>query len=861
MLWNAEVSAGDLVSIVSGSTGSASRVLAPRDLSLEQNELLQNYLSGAELKGVVVGALPGFDSWDIRPLILVGGQLQLLRVTRYGLDHIFTKQLIQQSGRLKTTLGLTACNLNKDFFWISRPYYQQTLSELREAWPEVSQANKQSHCYALIQALYNLHRMECLHGHICPENIVVDAQATVFLDPCFTFLARSYAENDSFVSAESRDGVLTPAGDIYSLGKVLQQWFWEVSSASQQQLIMRMCSSSSFDRPLLEEVLQVFDVFRRSGRKPLENKPGAGADGKVGRVIPGQVPKPPSPAPEIVELEDEVSEEVIEEQIEQSPEELLEFVQGTASLGADVVAAVRKAVKQSESAAPKEAVKATAVKSNAGSQKGSQEKKKIKSISGKGGSRPTAQAANTSADSQASYRRFVILAALICVAILVWKLEPQPVDLPEIPLQAYWESGVPSRMAEVAERAVRHRQKDAEFIIVQDALNKQQRPGINSKLLQVAFNPLWEQSLSDSDRRLALSLALGKIADFSKLKLSPIEESHPGVILAALVSIPIDLDPGKLGDVPLSAMFAMPEPFGSAFALLDSTGEKNFHSETARALTRLLIGQTQPEIISQFIKNAGIPATLIARTRILVILHDQNPGIFEQAATAFQADPALAGLWWTWFDTDPLALWKGADKLESRFASISIEKENKTMNFERAVDLLTFPALEVSSSAYNYLAAGWPNGSKELLKQIYDQASKLTREQLLALLSSLNAPEKNRHALLAFWFTLRPDPDVVVKIMAANIVGDSDGKFGFESVRYLKDKNVAVPLDVIKKLAEHKEILVRAWAYSKLSSRNIKERILLQEMQSKEPSEKLREQIKLKLDESLGEGQEEQPDN
>src|SRR5690606_33678537 len=74
-----------------------------------------------------------------------------------------------------------------------------------------------------------------------------------------------------------------------------------------------------------------------------------------------------------------------------------------------------------------------------------------------------------------------------------------------------------------------------------------------------------------------------------------------------------------------------------------------------------------------------------------------------------------------------------------------------------------------------------------------------------------------------------------------------------EGARYLKGKEWNASLGDLKRLLAHRELLVRALAYTKLDPADPVQRKILEDVKSVEPNAALREQVELKLAESSGE--------
>ena len=65
---------------------------APELLTAEQSEQITKLIAGAKLRGVVIGALVGTASWDLRPVVLDRGRTVLLRMSDPELSNDSVRQ-------------------------------------------------------------------------------------------------------------------------------------------------------------------------------------------------------------------------------------------------------------------------------------------------------------------------------------------------------------------------------------------------------------------------------------------------------------------------------------------------------------------------------------------------------------------------------------------------------------------------------------------------------------------------------------------------------------------------------------------------------------------------------------------------
>lgn len=252
--------------------------LSPADLALAEK-----HAAASGVSGVLVGALRGAAPWDVRPLLLVHGELSLVRLTDPGL--VLKRERYRQVTSLLsrvTSEGLSAAlrswGQHGGQIWVQRPFYDTTLAVPSTLTgdpavftdPDVAfQAAEE-----LLQTVHRLHALGLVHGHLSPHNVAILDGVPLLLDFGFQVAGSARAE---FGAPEYAEGVRTAPHakqDIYGLGLALEALLAQECPAELRRLISAMKSSNPTLRPNLSQVVEVFrHLKRRKPAMPVEPAP------------------------------------------------------------------------------------------------------------------------------------------------------------------------------------------------------------------------------------------------------------------------------------------------------------------------------------------------------------------------------------------------------------------------------------------------------------------------------------------------------------------------------------------------------------------------------------------------------------
>jgi hypothetical protein len=419
-------------------------------------------------------------------------------------------------------------------------------------------------------------------------------------------------------------------------------------------------------------------------------------------------------------------------------------------------------------------------------------------------------------------------------------------DNEHLDFSSYWNSAIPSRMKVVAKEAVLNSNSKAELVIIESVIKGIDSSAINKVFLEIAFNTEWEHELSKDDRKLALAIGLKNLLEGEKLDLINLEEAHAGVVLATIVNLPVTGDVGDTGRISTRRMSQLPDRYSMAYAELEAAGIKTFASPVARAMSRILSGNTSVTTLLVYLEDEKNDLHNLAKIRALARIKDKNLG--SQLSEVW---PQLSGMmndYARWFDQDKLGIWQNVDS-KDRLSMIADLDEEFKADFSQLADLLSFPLANVAYSAQLKLA-DLPSLAK--FKNMFAKlvgAKELSREQIIGLVLALADKDvERRDSLVAAWFSSNPRADFIVKLLAATHDLHEDG-FSLEAARYLKDKDWKIQNSELDKLIIHQEFLVRALVYSKLDANDPNQLNLLKNAIKIETDPKLKEQLNLKINE------------
>lgn len=445
-----------------------------------------------------------------------------------------------------------------------------------------------------------------------------------------------------------------------------------------------------------------------------------------------------------------------------------------------------------------------------------------------------------------------LLGILGTLAILgcwqLWKISFKSPAERQVEYQQYWESGQPSFMKIVAEAAIEDQDQFAQAIIIKAVENGENK--VLADLFKVAFDPRWEEQLTDVDRGMVIGLASEKMLHYP-VALPPLDQLSPGVILALASSLSLESPGRQLEKVPLSAMTSLPGDVGNAFRTLAAEGIQHMEQLQPKALSHLLAGDISGISILAYFKDCGEMPACLARLSAILPSVSRTTGLDSVLyAKLPAAAPPLAPLL-GWFETEDFAGWssvKALDKMQLMAGRIP----SSVKSFEAAVDLLRFPLKGVREEAVKIVVEnpGIGPAMQSFISTIAALPSdqSVSRAQNIALLHAMRNRGEIAFTFFEQWFSTRPNPQAVLRLLLSRPdVGGMD-PFSLEACRYLSREAWTINDEDLRKLVKHDEPLARALAYNKLRVDIPQEFEILQQMSQEEPNQRNRDLIKKRLE-------------
>jgi len=751
---------------------------APELFSSDQSELASRLVAGAKLRGVVIGALVGGASWDLRPVVLDRGRTVILRFSDPDLSNDSVRQsslegYLARLSDIRGIDGFASSALMQGRVWFVRPYFAKVLSDGFDQNVQLESDAKGFFAQTLIKQLAALHDAGLIHGHICASNVGIDANIPALLDFGFGAIQRA-------ALVKTVDSVNE---DTRALAEVINSIFGGALPPEVRPLIEKLLRSDVWDRPTLAELLQSFD----------SRGPHTARSPQSGRIIDATTS--PQFQPPAIRLENRVETEQAEKISNKPKSDTLK-------------------TENNESREPS--------KSAAGVE-----------LTAKGEKSRTLDLTLVVAAIGLIY--FAIARGYISVP----RFFAPTVSQNE--LESRWASAQPSQMAEVARLAVLEGDLTAQSIVVRSALTGTAVPGVRSDLIKIGFDPRWEQDLTSSDRRFLLTLALAGFLKGDLPPLEGLASRHPAVVLAIAATLPLTSTAPELDEISTQSLAGLPLPIGTGFEILSKSGATELSSAVARSYATLVAGsQNAAAVRALFPDNLeSLPALL--RLSAVLPLCKQRPDLAAMIRQALSSNPNMNSAVRAWFAEDEFGVWKGvSDSLVLSIATGDIAAGK--LVFQQLVDLVSYPLRATREAAIAEIGRTTVDESVlRVLAYLSHQGSNLTRSSILSLMTLLQLPSEQARPFVLKWFSQKPDAKGVTGVLLARSRVAQGDFFNFEAARYLDRLEDWKPsIAELSALSMHSEVQARALAYARLSITVPSERAVLEQALSHENSDKLR---------------------
>jgi hypothetical protein len=777
------------------------RIVALDHASPSQVELTRELRRITAPPGAVSGIMLGDGPWDIRMLSVEGGSQWItrqvdpaLKLDRENFDRFRILLGVVRQVANKSTAGEYQSTL-----WYRRPYGSKTLEDtgaLNLFDPLVV-------IKTVIKTIEAYHAADGFHGHIALSNIIVLDDELLVVDPGFAGLCPSARVGRSAIAPEIISGQpISQATDLYGLGVICKKVLGSrLISDEVTHLVEAMLSHEPSRRPSIHWVQGVFDGISEGEGQPM-SRPAESTGQNVPKgamiVIQPATPKivggiPKTPAARI-------------------PTDIkpLPPPPTTPTMHFPVVAEEPKP-HETRRKAP-----------------------------------PSAQQPPPKAPPPAQKNNSTLYMVITITAVVVGLYRYlQPAVEPAIPFDAYWGSGQPSYMKQVATAAVERGNQDAMLAIFDAAARGVQNPMVRVDLLKLGTDQRWEAELSIEDRVILLKVAISQLLSRGQQEFILAPTVHPGVVYSLLATMSIDAGGAEFATLPLVRLADLPAPLGPLFLSLEKLGIRSLEDPVVRALAHISAGDQRPEVLKGFLAPFENDGLVLAKIDLLRPLFTQQPALGD-ALCPIITSSSIGGLL-TWFDNDELSIWRSVKPTQR--LGLAFGEGVSAATFEQSVDLLAYPRVQVKKSAgENLFKDPAATSIRDIIPVLVSPENDLTRSQAILLASALRTSGPSSHAFISKWLKTNPSATVVAALVAARSgVPDTDA-FNLESARYLTSlSQVTLPPETLAHLAVHPEPLIRAFAYSKLKTDQPAHRAILRTALQAEKSPRLKEDLEERL--------------
>lgn len=814
---------------VGGSAGVAFEFVTPESLSTRDRERLEKQLTDANLSSKIIAVHRAKNGVSIRPVIVTESMPEPSIVRFIGREIRSSLHLLAR--QQDYLMRLAESEFSTQFYWggkgeslwFTRPIYRSNLSDLLIEYTQLQPEQAAKLIENLVKAIDTLHRQGVVHGHICLANIAMletpsDPLALTLVDAGAGLISfqsgfnREHYRIEEFGPEVSRGDQSVFSGDLFGAGLVIRTILSRVDQTSRDfDLITpllissrRLTNNDPLERGSLREVLSdVASVLRVLN---LDNKPAA--------------------------------EETSEENIRLEQGRILARTNSPENITIDprTIAATHSA-KRAPIHVPFESTEAPSV-----------------TVVAPPASVPTLSA-TPSGDTLSP--RFWLAMALILVGVFYYRLqsstveEPTPIAINSNEQNSYvaaWSSFIPSRMLDVAERAVSANpdhaatRKTAESVIV-SSVRAGDIPltGVNSMLIRIAFNEAWELELTADDRRAALALGLGGLLKGKfPTDLKPLDSLHPGVLFALIATIR-DAESARqhLSEIPAAILTKLPAPYGTAFERLTSGKiDMTFEDPAVELLARIGVRGPEQQELPRYLAN-----DTEVRIQAMAIILSRSNELSDKAMHILlgQNTPLPTAQWGKvfkiseWAELSPnqrLMLLAGMIPT----ASLSTDRLGRLMGHPSpAVRAFAAAQLKVSVHFEHPAAAN-------VLEQVQANGAILTPEQLIGLARILAMKSPYDLEFLNRWIATTPNPTILGTMLLATAEVKGQSILDTVLVAGLQKSDWSPGIDDLRRLSKHSNRNARLYAYGhiyKLGDREVA-RDLLEFALSDEKDEQLR---------------------
>ncbi len=410
-----------------------------------------------------------------------------------------------------------------------------------------------------------------------------------------------------------------------------------------------------------------------------------------------------------------------------------------------------------------------------------------------------------------------------------------------------WSSDDPQILAELAKSAIVDKDRKVQQFLSLQLLSGENKQGVDSRFLKMAFNPLWFEELSDKDRVFALSAAFSAVYKTPSEALPKLEQLHPALIFSLLGKLRLDNKENSISRLGIEKLLSLPGSYGAVFKGLSEIGFKKLGDLAVHASARILNDNFDETDIRAILSSDLNDDKVLQITSLIAPFSETNPKIAEMIFE--YALPAMnqLGSRLRWFAEEPLADWKSVEPKDLLFIALGLVPDTLNQT-DKLADLLLFPNQRVRQKAHEKILVILKSPElSELFNMPVVNPTILSRAQIISLVAITQGEPQKAAPFVSSWLSLEPDPAVVLEFL----LGTSDRK-SFEAstvqlANYLARKDFDISQRQLPLLLSHPEPLARTLAFPRLDpSKELDRRILTAWLET-ETSPRIKSEIKLKL--------------
>ena len=416
-----------------------------------------------------------------------------------------------------------------------------------------------------------------------------------------------------------------------------------------------------------------------------------------------------------------------------------------------------------------------------------------------------------------------------------------------------WASGERSKMAAVAREAVLARDPAAENAIIQQVLSGEKLSNPQLDLLKRILDPLWRDDLSRKDIRAALCIALAPLVPEALNEVPPLASLHPAILFSVAGAAGAK-DPTKppvgIRGVELSRLSQLPEPIGEIFENFSQSGVKGLDTPQGLGLASIASGVPSAPAVEGYFTGADSVEVALARLALVYPILTVHREMADEVFVALRDSNGPLGEALGWFDVEPVAKWSDVPSWQKLGLVLGKFPPPPGFDLARYCDLLKFPLASVRKGAADVLAAPklFSQQATNMLSFLSGDQNRLSRSQVVSLLSALSLKSELGSSFISTWFTtIHPDPTSVLMVLLARSNYSTEDIFNLEAASFLRKVEWETTTDMLQLLARHPEPLARSLAYARLENTNPQQLAILQERLKSEPDPTLKKSIELRV--------------